>query len=963
MPPRLSEALAGRYRIERQLGVGAMATVFLAHDLKHDRDVALKVLKPDLAKSLTGERFLREIAITARLNHPHILTLLDSGETADGEYLYYVMPVATGESLRDHLGREGAFSIDEAVRLAIDVAEALAHAHAQGVVHRDIKPDNVVLSGGHAIVLDFGIAKALGHARESMTLTMEGTSIGTPVYMAPEQATGDGDVDHRADIYAVGAMLYEMLTGVPPFAGPLHKIVADKVTTEAPSVSAKCAEAPSSLVKVVARCMSRDPAGRPQTAEALVAELRAVSGAASAGERVRSRTAIWIGAAALVALGVVSLVLVRDRRARWVHETAMPNIARLAEADQLDSAFLLAESAAARAPNDTALLTMWDGLAQKQSFESDPAGAEVTRASVDDTTKWTPVGTTPTGNVRIPNNAWFYRYTKPGYRTVTVMGARLWGSYVPIPLPVPLRRLSDPDTDMVQIRGGRLVGTLYGLMATDTFRLADFMMDRLEVTNRQYRAFVNAGGYTKRDFWDSTIVRDGKRIAWEAAMAAFTDKTGRPGPASWEGGAPAPDADDMPVGGVSWYEARAYARFVKKELPTVYEWNAAAIPEAARWVVPWGRYEASGPVRGGAARGVGPRGVYDMAGNVREWTTNAKQPGNRYILGGGWSDPTYLFSEIYTQDEFDRSPINGIRLIRRLGEGKDLAKASAPIPGLTRDFKKVRPVDDATFRGYLAMYDYDRAPLNAKVEMHDTTSADWVREYVSYDGVAGGARMDAVLFLPKHAKAPYQTVVIWPGSSVFFLRGREKVPVLFVDYIVRSGRAVLFPIYEHTLGRGTGQEADVVSATITHRDQTLRWAKELRRSLDYLTTRQEIDTTRFAYVGTSWGGRVAAVMLAVEPRFRTAVLNVAGISMNPVRPEEDAVNFLPRVRVPVLMLSGKYDSVFPYEVSQKPFYDLLGTPTASKQLKSFDGGHFLPRTMMVSETLGWLDQYLGKVGR
>lgn len=178
-----------------------MATVYLAHDLKYSRDVAIKVLKPALAESLTAERFLREIGITARLNHPHILPLLDSGVAGDGEFLYYVMPVATGESLRDRIARGGAMTVADALRIAIEVTEALVSAHEIGVIHRDIKPDNVLISGGHAVVVDFGIAKAVGDARDAPTLTVEGTSLGTPVYMAPEQAMGEADVDGRTDIY------------------------------------------------------------------------------------------------------------------------------------------------------------------------------------------------------------------------------------------------------------------------------------------------------------------------------------------------------------------------------------------------------------------------------------------------------------------------------------------------------------------------------------------------------------------------------------------------------------------------------------------------------------------------------------------------------------------------------------------------------------------------------------------
>jgi dienelactone hydrolase/tRNA A-37 threonylcarbamoyl transferase component Bud32 len=958
----LTAALGDRYRIERELGQGGMATVYLAHDLKHDRDVAIKVLHSDLARSITGERFLREIAITARLNHPHILALLDSGATADGELLYYVMPVATGESLRDHLSHRGPLPIAEALRVAMDATEALVHAHGQGVVHRDIKPANILLSGGHAIVVDFGIAKAVGQARETDTLTSAGMSLGTPASMAPEQAAGE-ETDHRADLYAIGALLYEMLAGAPAFSGTLHQIVMDKVARDAPSLALRCPAASPELVRLVARCLARDPAARPATAEALLKELQTVAEPRATSVGGRSWTTLAVGGAAIVAAAIFAALFIRDRRVRWVHEIALPEIARLADVDELDSAFALAELAAARAPDDSAVDAAWAQLSLTQTFLSEPPGAVVTRAAVDDTTRWIPVGTTPTPPVRIPRNAWFYRYSLPGYRTVTVMGARLGGSYVPIPSPIPLRRLSDPDSDMVLLRGSRLTGTLFGLAASDTVDLSDFLMDKLEVTNRQYKMFVDAGGYATRELWDTTIVRGGTVISWERAIAQFTDRTGRPGPASWEGSAPPDGAEDLPVGGVSWYEARAYARFVGKALPTVLEWNAAAIPEAARWVVPQGRYESTGPVTGGAARGVSPRGVYDMAGNVREWTVNARDPGSRYILGGGWSDPPYLFSEIYTQPEFDRSTINGIRLVRRLSDAGDLVRAAAPIPGLTRNLNTVRPVDDATFRGYLSMYDYDRTPLNATVVSRDSTSADWIREDIEFDVPGSNQRMWAALFLPRRVQAPYQTVVFWPASDAFILRDRRNLAVAYVDYIARSGRAVLYPIFEHTYGRGSPSAGDVVAATIEHRDQVLRWAKEMRRSIDYIATRSDIDTTRIGFLGTSWGARMAGVVLAIEPRLKTAVLNVAGISARELRAEEDPVNFLPRIRMPVLMLSGRYDSVFPFETSQKPFLRLLGSPPGDKQQILFDGGHFLPRTMMVAESLKWLDRYLGPIVR
>ncbi len=269
---RLTSALADRYRLERELGQGGMATVYLAQDLKHEREVAIKVLREDLSASLGAGRFLREVKIAAQLQHPHILPLLDSGE-ADG-FLYFVMPYIKGQSLRERLAREGELPVHEAVRLVTEVVDALVEAHAHGVVHRDIKPDNVMLSGRHALVTDFGVAKAISEATGRNTVTTLGVSIGTPTYMSPEQAAADPHVDHRSDIYSVGVMAYEMLSGRPPFTGSTPQQVLAAHVTEAPDSVAKRRPAiPAAIESVVMRCLAKRPADRFQTAAELLAAL------------------------------------------------------------------------------------------------------------------------------------------------------------------------------------------------------------------------------------------------------------------------------------------------------------------------------------------------------------------------------------------------------------------------------------------------------------------------------------------------------------------------------------------------------------------------------------------------------------------------------------------------------------------------------------------------------------------
>ncbi len=309
---RLTAALAGRYRIERQLGSGGMATVYLAEDLKHHRQVALKVLRPELAAVLGPERFLREIEIAAKLNHPHILPLFDSGE-ADG-VLYYIMPYVPGESLRDRLNREKQLGIDDALQIAREVADALDYAHRHGVVHRDIKPENILLEERHAVVADFGIARAISVAGGEK-LTATGMAVGTPEYMSPEQAGGRGELDGRSDIYALGCVLYEMLAGHPPFTGTTAQEVLTRHSMDAvPSLAAARPAVPSDVERAIAAALAKTPADRFSTAAQLANALAGVSAGAGAPASVAPRRrrlaplALLGGAAVILVSGAVLML-------------------------------------------------------------------------------------------------------------------------------------------------------------------------------------------------------------------------------------------------------------------------------------------------------------------------------------------------------------------------------------------------------------------------------------------------------------------------------------------------------------------------------------------------------------------------------------------------------------------------------------------------------------------------------
>ena len=320
---RLQAALAVRYRIERKLGAGGMAVVYRAHDIRHDRPVALKVFHPELAAVL-GERFLLEIRVAARLSHPHILTVHDSGEVASSEagggFLWYTMPVVDGESLRQRLLREGQLPVDEAVRIARTAADALDFAHANGIVHRDIKPENILLFAGEPMIADFGIALALGRVGEDR-LTQTGFSLGTPAYMSPEQAFSEPHLDGRTDIYSLGCVLYEMLAGEPPYTGPTPQAIVAKRLSEPLPRLRTVREVPEPLEEAIHRALARNPADRFPTARdfarALAEATSPVTGAAVPARRTRislSKTTKGLAALLLLALAAAVSWIVFGRR-------------------------------------------------------------------------------------------------------------------------------------------------------------------------------------------------------------------------------------------------------------------------------------------------------------------------------------------------------------------------------------------------------------------------------------------------------------------------------------------------------------------------------------------------------------------------------------------------------------------------------------------------------------------------
>jgi cephalosporin-C deacetylase-like acetyl esterase len=287
--------------------------------------------------------------------------------------------------------------------------------------------------------------------------------------------------------------------------------------------------------------------------------------------------------------------------------------------------------------------------------------------------------------------------------------------------------------------------------------------------------------------------------------------------------------------------------------------------------------------------------------------------------------------------------------------------ATAPMPSPRRDLSKEKPVSDQIFQAYRGLYSYDKTPLNASVEQVSSSDEDWKVEKITYAAAYGNEQAITYLFLPKKFKPPYQTVLFFPGSNALTLRTFSLYPSASLDAVLRSGRAVLYPVYKSTFERGDGMESDVVDQTSTYRDHVIMWTKDASRAIDYAETRPDLAHDKLAYYGYSWGAEMGAIVPAVEPRIKVAILALGGIDFNHSLPEVDTINFLPRVKQPVLMLNGHYDFFFPAQSTQEPFFNLLGSRKGQKKRLLYETGHSIPRNELIKETLNWLDQYLGPV--
>ena len=943
------------YEIVALLGEGGMGTVYRATDTRLDREVAIKVLPAELTADVERrQRFRQEALLAAAFNHPNIATVHDVGE--ENGVTFIVMELVRGESLRNLIRKE-PLDIGRVVDIATGVAAGLARAHREGVLHRDLKPDNVVLTDeGVPKILDFGLGKLMSEAepqglgpldeaptasvQTSPYLTRAGQVIGTLAYMSPEQVHGR-PVDARSDVFSFGILLYEMLAGTRPFAGASNLDTATAILRDEPApLDELRRDVPSGLQAILARCLEKDPENRFASGEelhdALLTLMRQLEMPAfGLGSLLRRPSILAALTLLVVVIGVGAVWLIhRSSRISWARNEALPEIERLYTSGDRDGAVRLLYKASEIIPDDPYLKQYFNSISIPIAIDSDPPGATVyVKGYNHPEREWIRLGETPLADAVVCLPARF-RLEKDGYSTFE-------GAPFGVHLSVRLFRADEIPPGMVWVSGGTA-----DFGAGEPVALDGFWIDKYEVTNREYKAFVDAGGYREEKYWPDEVDR-----------SAFVDTTGRPGPAGWALGSYPEGEDDLPVGGVSWFEASAYAEWAGKSLPTVFHWRRAAQQSIFSEILLWSNFDAKGPAPVGTYLGIGPNGTYDMAGNVREWCLNRIRD-LRFILGGAWSDPDYLYRGTDAIDPYDRLSLNGFRCMRTAEPPS--AEALAAIEYPVEDHRQDTAIDDDTFALVLRSFDYDDRDLDARTESTDDHPEHWRHEIVSVRAAYGDERLPIHLYLPKNVEPPYQAVVYFPPSSARFLTDGTHPTFPFASFIPQSGRALVYPIYKGTYDR----QVDV-SGPNDDRDLTIQFAKDLRRTIDYLGTRNDIDSGRLAFYGLSWGASYGPLLTAVEPRFAASILVSGGLYRIPEGwpPADVPQNFAPRSTVPTLMINGRKDFNAPVETNIRPMFDMLGTPDDQKHLVLLDGGH-VPASPneVIRAVLDWLDQYLGPVG-
>ena len=984
----------GRYEILSEIGAGGMGLVYKAKDTTLDRTVAIKVLKPELVSNAQGfERFRREAKAIAGLSHPNIISLFDFG--VENNIHFAVMEFADGQPLEECMDK---IDREDVPALARSIAQGLRAAHEGGIIHRDIKPSNIMLApSGAPKILDFGLASVIDtrHFNDetlapSDLKTQEGTIMGTVGYMSPEQVRGQ-KADERSDIFSFGVVLYELLKQKRAFHRDSAVETMSAILTDPVPDPADLHSKNDSLFNVVAGCLEKEADARYQSMADVLNALETTNHPTSiASTRSKPNRTLILSIPLLVVVGILLFSITGKRDGDIENNTDQSNTLSLTsdnkitrdiavnqllpemldniEKGDIKGGFKLAGQIAPFMQGNKLFEQANTRVSMMYNINSIPDGANVLIGEYGThPSTFKSVGKTPIADLRLSRDPKVIILEKDGYRS-EVMTAEHTFFTTTFDQTVTLINESDIPLGMVRVFKGAAL-PLEGMRFDRDLdqgmgvEVNEFYMDQNEVTNSDFKLFVDEGGYIRPEFWTDEIISEGKLLSFEESRELFQDTTGRLGPAFWRVGQPLSGKGDFPVQGVSWYEARAYANWADKHLPTLYHFSAAAAlgfsAEGVKELVRNSNVNSGTYEKVGSNYGISHNGVNDLCGNVSEWLLN--HSGNLKLSSGGSAeDPAYFFGLANPVDPLERSTRRGFRCVKYLAPVTQ--EQAQEVVLAVRDYTNAKPVSEEVFEVYKNQFSYDEVPLNPILITTDSKSSDhYIKEIWEIDAVYGDERIIIYIHLPKNTSPPFQSIVYFHHAGSI-----QSIPIadseLGADrnaFVTQSGRAFVQPVLKGMYERRSGLKTWSANDSQEYAEFVQMWVKDYRRTLDYLLSRNDFAKDKICYFGDSWGSFNWLIIGAVEPRIAASISVVGGLSMTPARPEVDQINYVTRVTQPTLYLAGTYDPIFPLSRSVQPAFNLLGTPEDQKQLIIYEVGHMVPENNFIEEALDFLDEQFG----
>jgi hypothetical protein len=653
----------------------------------------------------------------------------------------------------------------------------------------------------------------------------------------------------------------------------------------------------------------------------------------------------------------------------WVNNFMSPQIETLLSEDNNVEAWLASNKINAFAPFFSRYSENDDDISVLSNIKVAQSGAYVYWKAYENDGEWRLLGTSPLPPVRLPKGIIQLKIEKEGFEvtllTISNPSIRLenlsfkadWSLD-----PINLQPIGSVPNGMIYVQGGNFVPALTG-NGTDPVFLHPFYIDKLEITNSEFKNFMDLGGYNNSQYWvDMEFIEDGISLTWEEAKSIMVDSTGVTGPSTWEVGTFLEGKENHPVTGVSWYEALAYSRYKGNILPPMFHWAKAAYP-AGEIVSPispkllkvsnFFQVELQEVGSGQSAHG-----AFDMAGNAREWVWNIFG-GRGLSLGGAYNEPQYLASQTSPLPRMDRSDTNGFRTARLINP-RDLNPYGNPIvTQAPKDPSFYKPMNDEVFNVYSRNFEVSSEPLNAKVLYVDDSHPLWIKERVQIAVGYNNEVMDVLIFRPKNSFGPSAPIVFHPGSNYYTTPPDidEVNPGEFgLDFIIKSGRTIVWPAWKGSLNRMPPRSSSPEEALRRFRDLFRYWVSDTSKTLDYISSRTELDSNNIFYMGMSYGALFNTHNLIFEDRYNAAVLYVGGV-FSTFPPMSDGINHMPRIKTPFLMLNGEQDYLVP-KVSAMTFFGSTGTPKEDKKIIFYDSGHWpLPRNQMIKESLSFIEQY------